>query len=137
MKHEKSCGVIPYIIIDDVVHYLLVEQNNGFVCFPKGHVEKDESEEETALRECYEETGLKAVIIKGFKESINYYMPDYDAVKEVVFFIGHIDNLDYQKQEIEISDIKVCKYEEAMSLLTYDNWQDLLYKANEYLKTII
>ena len=57
MKQEKSCGIIPYLLIDNEIHYLLVKQNNGFICFPKGHVEIGESEEETALRECFEETG--------------------------------------------------------------------------------
>ena len=136
MKQEKSCGVITYIMIDNVIHYLLVEQNNGFNCFPKGHVEENETEEETALRECYEETGTKPELIKSFRESIDYYMPDYDAMKEVVFFIGKINNLDYQRQEKEIKEIKICKYEEAYQLLTYDNWQQLLYKANEFIKKL-
>ena len=134
MKQEKSCGIIPYLLIDNEIHYLLVKQNNGFICFPKGHVEIGESEEETALRECFEETGLKAEIIPGFKESIGYYMPDYDAVKEVVFFIGKINSLNYTIQESEIDILIVAPYKEAMKLLTYDNWLDLLNKANEFLK---
>ena len=136
MKQEKSCGVITYIVINNENNYLLVEQNNGFTCFPKGHVENNETEEETALRECYEETGLKPQLIKGFKESIDYYMPDCDAMKEVVFFIGKIDKLDYHKQEKEIKDIKLCKYEEAYHYLMFDNWQELLFKANEFIKKL-
>lgn len=136
MKQEKSCGVITYIVIDNEINYLLVEQNNGYTCFPKGHVENNETEEETALRECYEETGLKPKIVKGFRESIDYYMPDFDAMKEVVFFIGKIDNLDYHRQEKEIKDIKLCKYEEAYNYLMFDNWQELLFKANEFIKKL-
>lgn len=136
MKQEKSCGVITYIVIDDEINYLLVEQNNGFTCFPKGHVENNETEEETALRECYEETGLKPQLIKGFRELIDYYMPDYDAMKEVVFFIGKIDKLEYHRQEKEIKDIKLCKYEEAYNYLMFDNWQELLFKANEFIKKL-
>ena len=136
MKQEKSCGVITYIVIDNEINYLLVEQNNGYTCFPKGHVENNETEEETALRECYEETGLKPKLVKGFRESIDYYMPDYDAMKEVVFFIGKIDKLDYHRQENEIKDIKLCKYEEAYNYLMFDNWQELLFKANEFIKKL-
>ena len=134
MKQEKSCGIIPYLLIDNKIHYLLVKQNNGFVCFPKGHVEPDEKEEETAFRECYEETGLKAEIVRGFRDSISYYMPDYDAIKEVVFFIGKINSLNYKVQEEEIDNIIVAPYKEALKLLEYDNWQELLTKANEFLK---
>lgn len=136
MKQEKSCGVITYIVINNEINYLLVEQNNGYTCFPKGHVENNETEEETALRECYEETGLKPKLVKGFRESIDYYMPDFDAMKEVVFFIGKIDNLDYHRQEKEIKDIKLCKYEEAYNYLMFDNWQELLFKANEFIKKL-
>ena len=54
MKQEKSCGVITYIVIDNEIHYLFERQTNCFLSFPKGHVEGNETEEETALRECLE-----------------------------------------------------------------------------------
>ena len=54
MKHEKSCGCI--IIEDKKV--LLIKQTNGIWGFPKGHVEKNETELQTAEREVKEETGL-------------------------------------------------------------------------------
>ena len=134
MKQEKSCGIIPYIMINNEIHYVLIKQNNEFVCFPKGHVEAGESEEQTALRECYEETHLKPEIVKGYRETVSYYMPDYDAIKDVVFFIGKIESLNYQLQESEIQNIIVAPYKEALKLLEYDNWQELLTKANEFLK---
>jgi 8-oxo-dGTP pyrophosphatase MutT (NUDIX family) len=115
----------------------LVKQTNGFVSFPKGHVENNETEEETALRECLEETGLKVNIKKGFREVVNYYIPEIDVNKDVVLFVGEIDNLDYHRQEKEIDDIKVCKYQEAYNLLQFDNWKNALKKANDFLKTII
>lgn len=133
MKKEKSCGVIPYIIKNNEIQYLLVKQNNGFTCFPKGHVEINETEEETALRETYEETGLKAEIVEGFKETISYYMPEYDASKDVVLFIGKINDLNYKAQEKEISNIIVAPYEEALKLLEFENWQKVLIKAHKYL----
>ena len=134
MKQEKSCGIIPYLLIDNEIHYLLVKQNNGFICFPKGHVEVNETEEGTALRECFEETGLKPSIVPGFRDSISYYMPDYDAVKEVVFFIGKLNDLNYKAQKSEITNIIIAPYKDAIKLLEYDNWQDLLVRANEFLK---
>ena len=134
MKHEKSCGVITYIIINNEINYLLVEQTNGFLSFSKGHVENNESEEETAYRECLEETGLKVNIKKGFRKVINYYIPEIDVDKEVVLFIGEINNLNYHKQEKEIADIKICQYLEAYNLLEFDNWKETLKEANNFLK---
>ena len=54
MKHEKSCGCI--IIEDKKV--LLIKQTNGIWGFPKGHVEENETELQTAEREVKEETNL-------------------------------------------------------------------------------
>ena len=47
MKHEKSCGCI--IIEDKKV--LLIKQTNGIWGFPKGHVEENETELQTASKE--------------------------------------------------------------------------------------
>ena len=133
MKYEKSCGVVTYILINNEIHYLLVRQTNGFLSYPKGHVEGNETEEETALRECLEETALKVTIKKGFREVINYQIPEIDVNKDVVLFVGEIDNLDYRRQEKEIDDIQVYKYQEAYNLLEFDNWKSVLKKANEFL----
>ena len=133
MKCEKSCGVVTYILINNEIHYLLVRQTNGFLSFPKGHVEGNETEEETALRECLEETSLKVTLNKGFREVINYQIPEIDVNKDVVLFVGEIDNLDYHRQEKEIADIQVYKYQEAYNLLEFDNWKQVLKKANDFL----
>ena len=133
MKYEKSCGVVTYILINNEIHYLLVRQTNGFLSFPKGHVEGNETEEETALRECLEETGLNVNIKKGFREVINYKIPEIDVDKDVVLFVGEIDNLDYHRQEKEIDDIQVYTYQEAYNLLEFDNWKNVLKKANDFL----
>ena len=133
MKHEKSCGIIPFIIKNNETHVLLIKQNNGVIGFPKGHVEPNESEEETALRECYEETNVKASIVKGFREEISYYMEEYDAYKTVVFFIGMVDESNAQRQESEISDIFVVDVKKALELITFDQTRELLSKAISFL----
>ena len=42
-------------------------KKNGHWCFLKGHMEKDESMKQTALREVFEETGLMVTLISDFK----------------------------------------------------------------------
>ncbi len=134
MKQQKSCGIIPYTIENNEIYVLLVKQTNGVVCFPKGHVEAGESEEETAIRECLEETNTKVSILDGFREEMGYYMKEYDAYKTVVYFLGRIESRDFAKQESEISDIYLCKATDAMDLLGYDNMKAIFAKAVEYLK---
>ena len=58
MKYEKSCGCI---IIDNR-KVLLVKQTSGDWGFPKGHVENNETEIETAIRETKEETNIDVEI---------------------------------------------------------------------------
>lgn len=55
MEYEKSCGAVIYTNINDTVHYVLAQQLTGFEEFPKGHVEQNETEEQSALREIHEE----------------------------------------------------------------------------------
>ena len=56
MTYEKSCGFIAYQLCNNTREYLVLQSLNGDFGFPKGHVEKDETEYETALRELKEET---------------------------------------------------------------------------------
>ena len=136
MKHEKSCGIIPFIKGGDKLSVLVIKQNNGVVGFPKGHVEPNETEEETALRECLEETNVKASVVKGYREEITYYMKEYDAMKTVVFFVGLIDSSDMKRQESEISEILVIDVDKAFEILSFKESKDLLTKAVDFLGNI-
>ena len=55
MLHEKSCGAIVYRKYHGNTEILLIKHiNSGHWSFPKrGHVEGDETEEETAKREIH------------------------------------------------------------------------------------
>ena len=55
MDYEKSFGAVVFTRINNNIKYLLIQNLEGIYGFPKGHVEKEEKEEETALREIYEE----------------------------------------------------------------------------------
>lgn len=72
MKHEISCGAVVFTIDDGTPKYLLVKDLKSVCGFPKGHMEKGESEEETALREIREETGIAATLINGFRVTDEY-----------------------------------------------------------------
>ena len=60
---------------------------------PGGHVEEGETEEETALREVFEETNIKIELIDGFKKTDEYLTPRKDStLKRVVYFLGKFQN---------------------------------------------
>ena len=75
MKQEKSCGCI----VLDKRTVLLIKHNSGHWDFPKGHVEGEESEVETAIREVKEETGLdiEAVRLIAVQDRNKHNKPVY------------------------------------------------------------
>ena len=85
MKHEYSCGAVLFVKTPEGVKYVLVKEKNGNVGFPKGHIEKGETEHECALREIKEETGLSACIVSGFCQKVQYSLPN-GHVKHVTYF---------------------------------------------------
>jgi len=87
---NKSCGVLPYREANGVREYLLVYENYS-QCWsiPKGHMEMGETEEETALRELFEETGLTARLDTRHWASIEYPISPI-ARKQVVFCLGRV-----------------------------------------------
>ncbi len=63
-SNERACGCIPFrrSTTRELEALLVKKRRAGFWEFPKGKVEDGETEEETALRELREETGLTGVL---------------------------------------------------------------------------
>lgn len=129
MKYEKSCGCI---IIDNG-KVLLVKQTSGDWGFPKGHVEDNETEIETAIRETKEETNIDVKIDEKHRYSIEY-SPKENVWKEAVYYIAKMKSDICIPQESEIEKIEWLVFEEAVSKLTYDNTKEILKQVIEDLK---
>ena len=68
MKQERSAGAVVFIKETEPI-YLLLQYEAKHWDFPKGNIEKGETDQETVKREIAEETGIKDIeIIKDFKE---------------------------------------------------------------------
>ncbi len=128
MKKEKSCGTI--IIENNKV--LLIQQTDNAWGFPKGHVENNEKEQETAIRETKEETNLDVEIISNKKYITNYKINN-EIDKEVIFFLAKKTSDKIKKQDEEIKNIKWVDLTKAFDIITYENTKNL-YK--EVLKDI-
>ncbi len=133
MKHEKSCGAIVFTRLNNQIKYLIIESINGDFGFPKGHVESGETEVETALREIFEEVGIKPTLIDGFRETVEYYIPSVDVQKQVVFFLGEYNNQEIIPQKTELLSADLFTFDQAIKLFKHQNNLDLLIKANNYL----
>lgn len=121
---EKACGCI--IIKDEKI--LLIRQMSGAWGFPKGHVEHDETEVETAIREVKEETNID-VEIDETKRYEMHYMTDKGLYKEVVIFMAKPISNDLKIQENEIIEAAWMSYSDALATISYDNTRDLLLQA--------
>jgi bis(5'-nucleosidyl)-tetraphosphatase len=104
--------------------------------FAKGHREAGETELATALREVFEETGLRNVrIIPGFREVIAYYFKaeGRTVFKTVVFYLGET-----KEKTIRISSehqgFLWLPFKEAMDHLKFANAKKILTKTHSFLR---
>jgi bis(5'-nucleosidyl)-tetraphosphatase len=135
MLHEKSCGAVVYTMQDSTVYYLLLQYEAGHWDFVKGNVEAGETEQETAVRELGEETGITdARFIDGFRERISYYYKrrGQTVLKEVVFFLMEAKNTNI-KLSFEHISFAWMPYNGTMEKLTFKNARDTLQRAEEHL----
>ena len=126
-RKEKSCGIV--VFDDDNV--LVVRMLDGHYGFPKGHVENNETEEETAIREVKEETNCDVKIITGFREVITY-SPKEGVMKDVVYFVGNPITKELLSQEGEISEVKFLPVNEVLDVITYNDERNMFKKARDW-----
>ena len=131
---EKSCGAIVFKKENTEFKFLLVHQSNGHHSFPKGHMEENETEIETALREIKEETNLDVDIDSNFRVSISYLMESKGVMKESVYFVATPTTFDLINQEGEITECSWNSYDEAIQKIEFDDTKEILKKAYDYIK---
>ena len=104
VRHEKSCGAVVICTEGGARRYVLTRSLKGVWGFPKGHMEGQETEHRTALREIREETGLNVSFIKGFRRTDEYMILRKDAPaidKQVVYFLARYERQTPVPQETE------------------------------------
>ena len=139
MLREKSCGALvlrnqkqadgtknTYIL-------MIRHTDGGHRSFPKGHVEKGETEKMTAEREVREETSVRIHISERFREAV-YYKPRPNSNKEVIYFLAFTKQSEIIAREGEIAQVEWVPIEDAREALTHDNDKRVLDAAIEYLR---
>lgn len=134
MKMEKSCGGVIYKIIEGEIFVLLVKHNRGHFSFPKGHVEFGETEEETAIREIKEETGIDARVDINYRYSITY-SPKENVLKKVIFFLGVPVSDEIVVQYSEVCEVSWYSEKEAFEVITYNEDRTILKAAFYDIRT--
>ncbi len=133
MKFEKSCGAVIYKENEQEGKlFLVIQMNHGHFSFPKGHVEKGETEFETAKREVLEETNLEINIVEGFREVVTY--SPYEGVsKDVVFFLAKplTNDIQIQNEELQLAEYFPTLFVEG--LLTFESDKQVFRSALKFI----
>ncbi|MEM1597240.1 MAG: NUDIX domain-containing protein [Pyrobaculum sp.] len=126
---ERSAGAVVYAVNEKDVLYLLLHGKFGWD-FPHGLVRLYETDEAAALREIYEETGLKVELIPNFKEEIRYKYSKRGRTiyREVVYFLAKSKSLDVTLSK-EHDAYMWATGPEAIKLITRDETREVLVKA--------
>ena len=112
---RRSCGVIPYRKTEEGLQFLLVLQSNNCWSIPKGHMEAFESEQETALRELKEETGMTARLHDRYRDMVEYPLAN-GCRKQVMLFLGEAAG-EVTLEPGELREYRWASIEEAKGLL--------------------
>ena len=136
MHYEKSCGALVFRRDEkDGQMYILMIRHKlgGHRSFPKGHMERGETEYMTAVREVYEETAVQIRIDRDFRETVRY-SPLPGVSKEVVYFMTETKQEAISPQEGEIAQVEWVPVEQAEASLTHENDKTVFRAAMNNLK---
>ncbi len=135
-NQEKSVGAIVYKEDSEGLKFLILNRSDkkeDFWEYPKGHQEKNETDECTLNREIREELGIKTFkIIDGYKQTISYVSNSSGKIRKLVYYLLSSDDEIILSKEH--SDLKWISLENAKSFFEYHDMVELLEDAKKYIQ---
>ncbi len=128
MEQHKCCGAV---VFHDNKLLIIQGAQGKHWGLPKGHVEADETEEQTALREVKEETGLTVAIVPGFRKTLTYQFAEGEKQirKQTVVFVATAKTSKYAVDNKEISQALWATPSDALKKVTFQSVHDVLAEA--------
>ena len=133
---EHSCGAVVFREDNGERKYLLICGGAGFWGFPKGHIEEGETEEETALREIWEETGCEVCILDGFRTEDAHALEREgkpDTIKFITYFIASCEDPTINPHDSEVSEARWVDINTAEKLFQFESSKRILREADRFL----
>ncbi len=136
MQEERSAGAVLFSLKDKEPIYLILHYTAGHWDFPKGNIEEDEDELTTVRREVKEETSICDIkFVNGFRKVVEYTYRRAGRLvhKVVIYYLAYTDTLQV-RLSYEHNDYRWGRFNEIMSILTYNNSKIVLEEADRFLK---
>jgi 8-oxo-dGTP pyrophosphatase MutT (NUDIX family) len=135
--HEHSAGGVVLVPIGRQTLVALIEVQEGRVlALPKGHLEPGEESVDTAVREVWEETGLRARHMTGLGEISYWFYSRRQRArinKRVEFFLLEYRSGSPAKHNDEVDGVRLVPLHQAAAAVSYTGEREVLQRAEEYL----
>ena len=136
---EISCGGVVYRRHEGTTEVALIRVGRRW-CLPKGQMERGEKQQDTALREVKEETGLEGKIVAKIGE-ISYWFTgknsENEAIrisKRVYFFLVLCLGGDMGEHDHEVEEACWVPITEAIGRLSHRTERNTVVRAAAYLE---
>lgn len=131
MRREISAGGV---ILNPKNQILMIQDQWDKWTFPKGHIDKDETPKQAALREIKEEVGVDAKIVKKILTDDYWFVAAWEKGKPKVHKTVHWFLMRSQgKPTPQTAEVKAAKWVNRNDIVkseTYENTQKLLKKID-------
>ena len=133
-RNEVSAGGVVYRRTDDGVEMALAARRTrrGELVWglAKGAIEPDESDEEAAVREVREETGLEAEVESDLGDIRYFYVWEGVRVrKRVHFFLMRATGGDVDNHDTEMEDVRWFPLKAAIKRAAYKGEREVIERA--------
>jgi 8-oxo-dGTP pyrophosphatase MutT (NUDIX family) len=128
IEHERSYGGV--VLRGDEVLLIVPAGRRGVLTLPKGGADEGESEQETALREVREETGVRARVVERLGDVEYWYRRGGRRVfKTVGFYLCDYVSGDTADHDDEVDEARWMPLERARAELTYPGERRIIEHA--------
>jgi len=142
-RNEVSAGGVVFRLLDDEdVEVVLILTHEGRWQLPKGWIERDETPEQTAIREVREEAGVDSEVV-GALDSIRYqYVSRYDdeparVHKQVHFFLLQYAGGSTDDHDDEVQDARWVPLGDAVRTLAFKEERRIASLAEDALRGVL
>lgn len=139
-KEESAMAIV--IVGDKILATKELVYGKVRLSVPKGHVEKDETYVETAIRECFEETGIQ-LKKDNYKMDLNpfvirfidhHFKPIEKTIIPILFVLN--DFLKPNITEERVLEVTYYGINDFLIQCSYDNVRTIVKEAKDFLKLV-